>query len=216
MDSLGIDRWTHVCHDLGGFWTWEMIDCQPHRIEKLVILNTTAYEDGFRPKRAPLVGAMKGPLGPPLLRLASDPHSGPSAIKFALRRFIGDRHLLTAPVVAGYWLPFHEGTGYPLRVFAQSLESHITQFPRYSCALRRSGIPAMLIWGAGDPVMDVRKLPQQFAADLCIPPERVVILPHAGHLLMEDEPFIVSEHIAEFAWTPAHVFISDPVNVVHD
>ncbi len=203
MDFLGIDVWTQVCHDLGGFWTWEMLADQPERIEKLVILNTTAYRSGFHHRRAVQVALLDGPLGPLLLRLLRHPHMGPHVLKFAMHRFIGDPDLLTDTVLAGYWLPLHEGADFPLHVFANSLDQHLADLPRYADAVRHSGIPAMIIWGAEDPVMNVRRIPQQFVVDLAIPPERVIILPDAGHFLMEDEPFVLSEHIAAFASTPA-------------
>ena len=49
MDSLQIKNWMHVMHDAGGLWTWELFKKQPHRISKLIILNTIIYEQGFVP-----------------------------------------------------------------------------------------------------------------------------------------------------------------------
>ena len=198
MDSLGIESWTKVCHDLGGFWTWEMIGEQPWRIEKLVVLNTTAYECGFHRENARGIAMVGGPLGPKLLKILRKPCTGPEAMEYSLKKFVGDECIMTDPVVTGYWLPFYEGTGFPLRVFSQSLDGHVTQFPRYAESLRRSGIPAMLIWGALDPVMNYEELIPQFAADLKVPPERITVLADASHLVMEDYPFVVSEKVARF------------------
>ena len=47
MDALNIGTWNHVFHDAGGLWTWELAKLAPGRIEKLVVLNSIIYEDGF-------------------------------------------------------------------------------------------------------------------------------------------------------------------------
>ncbi len=49
MDNLNISTWTHVFHDAGGLWTWELIKLAPKRINKLVMLNTIVYPEGFNP-----------------------------------------------------------------------------------------------------------------------------------------------------------------------
>jgi len=49
MRALGIPRWTQVVHDLGGPWTWELADRHPETLNGLVIMNTTAYREGFAP-----------------------------------------------------------------------------------------------------------------------------------------------------------------------
>ncbi|MEM9022247.1 MAG: alpha/beta fold hydrolase [Bacteroidota bacterium] len=46
MDTLGIARWTHVCHDVGGLWTWQLLHAQPERVEKLVILTPSPTKKG--------------------------------------------------------------------------------------------------------------------------------------------------------------------------
>jgi haloalkane dehalogenase len=58
MENLGIASWTQVCHDLGGPWTFEMLIKYPDSINKLVILNTSAYLEGFHPP-----GMLAGPMG---------------------------------------------------------------------------------------------------------------------------------------------------------
>ena len=49
MDSLMLKNWTHVFHDAGGLWTWELLKKQPNRINRLIILNTIIYKEGFKP-----------------------------------------------------------------------------------------------------------------------------------------------------------------------
>ncbi len=49
MDFLAVDSWSHVVHDAGGLWTWELFKQAPDRINKLVILNTVINDEGFYP-----------------------------------------------------------------------------------------------------------------------------------------------------------------------
>lgn len=49
MDGLSIDHWTQVLHDVGGPITWEMLMISPDHIERLVLLNTFAYQVGWHP-----------------------------------------------------------------------------------------------------------------------------------------------------------------------
>jgi pimeloyl-ACP methyl ester carboxylesterase len=49
MNALEIDQWTHLMHDVGGLWTWALLDEAPNRIDQLILLNTIVYEEGFNP-----------------------------------------------------------------------------------------------------------------------------------------------------------------------
>lgn len=49
MNYLKINTWTHVTHDAGGLWTWELLKQDKKRVAKLILLNTIVYEEGFHP-----------------------------------------------------------------------------------------------------------------------------------------------------------------------
>ncbi|MEH6537660.1 MAG: alpha/beta hydrolase [Psychroserpens sp.] len=49
MTHLKIDQWTHMFHDAGGLWTWELLQLKPNAIKQLVILNTIILKSGFTP-----------------------------------------------------------------------------------------------------------------------------------------------------------------------
>ncbi|WP_298761615.1 alpha/beta hydrolase [uncultured Psychroserpens sp.] len=49
MEHLSINKWTHMLHDAGGLWTWELLKQQPKSIKLLIILNTIILKPGFTP-----------------------------------------------------------------------------------------------------------------------------------------------------------------------
>lgn len=200
MQGLGVEKWTHVCHDLGGPWTWEIADREPQHFERLVILNTTAYRDGWRPPWEMRV--MGSPLGPALMGLIRQRTIGPMVLGMLFRPFVAHPERIDASVVEGYWLPVSEGLTHAVRQFTTTFDFTFAQLERYGAALRRLNVPTMLIWGKRDPVLDYVKMPGQFARDLRIPPERIHILDDASHFLQEDQPETIARLAGEFAAAP--------------
>jgi len=195
MRHLGLSRWTQVCHDMGGPWTWEILDLEPERIERLVILNTTAY----RGPRPPLsVRMMGGPLGAPALWAMGHHALGPALVGSFFKSFVAHPEDLSRAAIEGYWRPFREGTTRAFRQFAKSFDHTFAQSDRYRAALRRADMPAMIIWGQRDPILSHAELPARFARDLRIPPERISILADASHFLQEDQPDAIAQRIVEF------------------
>lgn len=196
MDRLGIGRWTQVAHDLGGPWTWELIDRATDRIEGLVILNTSAYREGFKPPL--MVKMMASPLGSLMLSLMAGGFLGPAMVGAFFRTYTGDSTVIDREAVEGYWLPLHEGTTRPFRQFVGNFSHLYAQFDRYHEAFRRLKAPASIIWGNRDRVSNAALLAPQFAADLRIPQESIHILEDANHFLQEDGAAEVAELIAKF------------------
>lgn len=195
MQSLGIAHWTQVVHDLGGPWTWELADQTPDALSGLVIMNTTAYRDGLVPPAMMKVAG--GPIGPFMAFMMRNRVTGPSQVRSLLRQFTAYPDNITENEVQGYWLSMQEGTTHAFLAFARAFPWWFAQFDRYGAALRRLNIPAATIWGKHDAVLDVHKLPPQFARDLHIP----VAQQHsvdAGHFLQEDQPVEVARLLLQF------------------
>lgn len=196
LDALQAQRVTLVVHDLGGPWGAEIIDRAPERIKRVVILNTSVYQDGFRPPA--MIKLLGSPLGALPLRLMGSRSLGPVLLKAFFTRFVGHPEVMDTAAVEGYWLPMHEGTIRPFRQFAGNFARLFQQFPRYQAAFQRLSVPAMIVWGKHDPVVSYQKLPQQFARDLRIPAARVHILADANHFLAEDKAPELAEHLVRF------------------
>lgn len=196
LDQLGIQKWTQVAHDLGGPWTWEVVDRATDRIQRLIILNTSAYRDGFNPPA--MVKMMATPMGNMMLGMMANKVTGPFMVGTFFRMFTGNSAVIDADAVQGYWLPLHEGTTRPFRQFVGNFDHLYAQFDRYQAAFRRLNVPVLIIWGKKDQVVNVTKLAPQFASDLRVPQENIHIFEDANHFLAEDKAPAIAEKIKKF------------------
>ena len=196
MDHLGIQQWTQIGHDLGGPWTCEVVDRATDRLQGLIILNTSAYRDGFKPPA--MIKMMGGPIGPLMLNMMGSRVTGPLMMTGFFKMFVGHAQVIDRAAVEGYWLPLHEGTTRPFRQFTSNFPQMFAQFDRYQAALRRLNKPALIMWGKKDAVLDHVKLPAQFARDLRVPPERVIVFDDANHFLQEDKAGPIAANIVKF------------------
>ncbi len=196
LDQLGIQKWTQVGHDLGGPWTWEVIDRATDRIERLIIMNTSAYRDGFNPPA--MVKMMATPMGHMMLVMMANKVTGPFMVGTFFRMFTGNSAVIDSDAVEGYWRPMNEGTTRPFRQFVTNFENLYAQFDRYHAAFRRLNVPVLIIWGKKDEVVNAAKLTPQFASDLRIPRENIHILEDANHFLPEDKASEIAGKIKDF------------------
>lgn len=144
MASLGLSSWVQVAHDLGGPWTWELAHAYPECLRGLVVMNTTAYRDGFVPPA--IMKLAGGAMGGMMAFMMGNRVTGPSQIKSLFRQFMARRDLITTELVQGHALPMQEGTTRAFLAFARGFDWWFQQFDRYSAALaplmfplRRSG-----------------------------------------------------------------------------
>ena len=190
LDHLGIEKWTHVSHDLGGPWTFELIPMSKGRIKRYVQLNSPAYRYGWNPP--PEVRLMGKGTGGLFTFMLTNRLFGRAFSKNAMAGFVHKKELFTQIVSDGYFLPLMEKNGTKAwRNFVQNIERLFTYLPRYAENLRSLGdanVPAMLAWGTRDTVLDYDKLPVQYACDLKIPPEDMHFFDDAHHFLQEDVP----------------------------
>lgn len=195
MLSLGLQRWTQVVHDLGGPWTWELADRYPETLAGLIVMNTTAYVDGFNPPS--IMKLAGGPIGGFMGFMMANRITGPGQVGSLFKQMMAHPERIDRTIIHGHWLPVKEGGGRAFLAFAREFPWWFRQFARYQSALLRLDIPSATIWGKRDAVLDVTQLPLSFARDLRIPPERRHVL-DAGHFLQEDEPAEVARLILSF------------------
>lgn len=192
MHHLEINTWTHVCHDAGGLWTWEMLQQDPNGPIRLVILDTIIYEDGFQPP----MRFEKNFLTKVYTALYSWGPTHKLMINATMKNGLSKNIKLTKKDKKGYWVPMKEGANRALFYFFTQTCNALPD--DYDDLLRSMQIPAMVIWGKKDSMLHWEPQALNVMADLRIDPANVHILPEAGHFIQEEEPAAIADWIIGF------------------
>lgn len=189
MTALRVARGIIVGIDIGGDVALRLAATRPERVEKLVLINTPAFDEipgrditqmqrstakfAFRTTRgilgaAPLVeGVLKGSV--------SDPETQ-----------------MPVKLIARYLAPFvgKDGVNHLL-----TLASSITGDDMEEVDLKTIHVPALIVWGEADQWLDP-KLPDRLVNAL--PDGRLVRLAGVGRLVPEENPEQMSELLLDF------------------
>lgn len=189
MDHLSIDTWSHVMHDAGGLWTWEMLQYSPDRIDNLIVLNSIIYEAGFDPPmrmkpglfaKVSMWGYRNGVTTGTLLK---------NLFKAGL-----NEDDLAKEEVEGYRKPLVEGkTKAMYYFFTQTCNA----LPDYTDVLQNVKVPVMIIWGENDEMLQWEPQSSQVMRDLRVASDDVHIL-DAKHFVQEEKPEKINHLILEF------------------
>jgi len=191
LDALGIGD-THLCvHDLGGPVGLYWMVRHPHRVQKLVVLNTLVY-----PETSSAVKLFLLALKTPGLR---DYLVSPKGIVAAMKLGVVNKGRLNREVLTPYTAPFTDPAARKALLKAASglgmggLAQIARALPGYGASVR-------LIYGEKDRALpDIAKTMRRLQRDH--PEARLTALPNCGHFLQEDEPQRVAELISEFLST---------------
>jgi haloalkane dehalogenase len=194
MDSIGINEWTHVCHDGGGLWTWEFLKNNPGHINKLVILNSIIFDEGFNPP----MQMKKNGFTKAYTKLYTMGISRKSTIEGTLRNGLSRPKEVCTPVMTDGYLKPMKGKAH--RALYQFFSNANTKMlPDYTSVLENAKMPAMVIWGAKDKILVWETQKEKVKAALTLKDENIHILPNATHFIQEEEPNQISNWIASFA-----------------
>lgn len=189
MTALRVARGIIVGIDIGGDVALRLAATRPERVEKLVLINTPAFDEipgrditqmqrstakfAFRTTRgilgaAPLIeGVLKGSVSNPETQMP-------------------------VKLIARYLAPFvgKDGVNHLL-----TLASSISEDDMEEVDLKTIHVPALIVWGEADQWLDP-KLPDRLVNAL--PDGRLVRLPGVGRLVPEENPEQMSELLLDF------------------
>ncbi len=204
LDTLGLDRVSVVGHDHGGAVAQMLAARHPERIDRLVLCNVEAYDNWPSADERPIVALTQLPLvGGVVMRALGT--------RTALRLTLGIGHavnntaVLDDELVDGYLranLSDAHRRAKTARFIAGQLDPDNNRWTaKIIDDLRRFDRPILLLWGADDPHFGPAWA-ERLRHDLP-GPVTLELLPDTGHLLMEERPDEVAEHITRFLATPA-------------
>jgi haloalkane dehalogenase len=195
LKLLAIENFHLVAHDMGGLVGFELMVTDQHRIQSFLVLNTTAYKEGFTPP--PEMGMLAGPMGGFMTFMMSNRATGKMLTAKFLKDNMGQPHKLDKSAQENYWWPMYEGATQPMRAVAKSFDQIMARYTVYQTALRQYSGAARLLWGAKDKVLNFEKLSAQFAGDLKLSADKIQSIKNAGHFLQEDFPEQVADTILQ-------------------
>lgn len=189
MDHLNINSWTHVMHDAGGLWTWELISHSTDKIDNLIILNSVIYEDGFHPPMRMKPGIFA--------KIAMWGYNNGITTKTLLNKLFDmglNEDNLTKADVEGYKKPLLENkTKAMYYFFTQTCNA----LPEYSTVLQNLDVPVAVIWGQNDEMLQWKPQSDQVIKDLRIKNKNIHLL-DATHFIQEEKPDEINEIIINF------------------
>ncbi len=189
MDFLKIDKWSHVFHDAGGLWTWELLSLAPHRVSKLIILNSVIYEEGFKPP----IRFKKGFLAKFVMKLYSYSLTNGVLLNGLFNQSL-IKNTLSNDDLMGYRTPLLEGkTGAMYHFFSNSCND----LPNYQEVIKSLSIPKLLIWGKHDKFLVIDKMMEQVKLDMGIEDSNIHII-EAKHYIQEEKPEKINDLILKF------------------
>jgi pimeloyl-ACP methyl ester carboxylesterase len=189
MDHLKIEKWTHITHDAGGLWTCELMLQDSKRIEKLVLLNTIIYEEGFDPP----IRFRKGIIA----RTAMWSYRNGITTNMMLKNLFKSgmtENTLNKTDIEGYKRPLLEGKTKAMYYF---FTQTCNILPNYQPMIQEMKVPTAIIWGENDTFLLIKPQQEALQKDLDIKDENIHLL-DARHFIQEEKPVKVVSLILEF------------------
>lgn len=208
LDALELDRVSVVGHDHGGAVAQLLAARHPERIERLVLCDVEAYDNWPSADERPFVRITQIPgIGRVVMRL----YGTPTVLRLvlAMAHAVKNKDVLDRELVAGYVRANLSDThkrAKTARFLAGQVDPANNNWTSAILDdLRRFDHSTLLLWGEDDPHFG-----PQWAKRLRDDIPGVVdltILADAGHLLMEERPEDVAQHILEFLDLPTPTLV---------
>lgn len=180
-EHLMFDEWSHVVHDFGGPITWEMMEDPRFHIDRLIILDTFAFEEGWSPGLNVVTKqAMKIETSRPFDR---------AFYTMAIKGMVQDPAVANEEMIHGYCQPLTDGGGFTYETLYFQANELKKELPRYQRNLARyEDGDVKIIWGKHDPFLSSASQLYQFKQLLGVGDEDVLLLESAKHLIADEEP----------------------------
>ncbi len=188
MNHLKIENWTHVMHDAGGLWTWELFELAPNKIKNLVILNTIIYEEGFDPP----IRFEEGVLAKTAMWSYRSSITNNMMLKGLFKSGMTE-NTLTKTDIEGYKKPLSEGKTKAMYYF---FTQTCNKLKNYKATLFKINIPITVVWGKNDDFLKWNPQSTRVIKDLNISPENIHLI-DAKHFIQEERPELISKIIRD-------------------
>jgi len=189
MTALRVARGIIVGVDIGGDVALRLAATRPERVEKLVLINTPAFDE--LPARD--ITQMQRSTAKFAFRTTRGVLGAAPLIEGVLKGSVSDpEQRMPMKLIARYLAPFagRDGVNHLL-----ALASSISGDDIEDIDLKTIHVPALIVWGEADEWVDA-KMPDRLVNAL--PDGRLVRLPGIGRLVPEEAPEQMSELLLDF------------------
>jgi pimeloyl-ACP methyl ester carboxylesterase len=185
LEKLGYEQIILIGHSMGGQIALNISYQKPVLVEKIVLLCSSGY---LKPSKPALIASSYIPF----FYLYVKFWLARTGIMKNLRNVVHDHSLIDDAMVTGYLQPFIENNEIfkGLTKMIRDREGDLSVE-----ALQKIETPCLLIWGDHDRVVPLH-IGKQLRKDL--PHSQLIILENTGHLVPEERPEEVYQHIKDF------------------
>lgn len=185
LTKLNVHQYIIAGNSLGGGVAWNQSLLHPDKVKKIILINSIGYPKinekgiiGFKLASLPVIGDLMSWITPKFIvrKSLENAYSDPSKVNAEMV----NRH---------YDLLLREGNRKALLSIFQNRQTHPFE------KIKQVNVPALIIWGKDDRLIDVGNA-LRFQVD--IKNSRLLIIPHSGHVPMEETPDEVNTAILEF------------------
>jgi pimeloyl-ACP methyl ester carboxylesterase len=189
MNGLEINKWTHVTHDAGGLWTWEIFKQDNERIEKLILLNTIVYKEGFNPP----IRMKKGFFAKTSMWMYRNGITTNMLLKGLFKKGLKENNLSKIDI-EGYKTPLRQGKTKGMYYF---FSKTCNSFPKYDSIFKSLDIPVSIIWGKHDQMLQITPQKQMIIDAMKIEEKNIHEI-DAKHFIQEEKPNEINKIIVAF------------------
>jgi pimeloyl-ACP methyl ester carboxylesterase len=192
VDALGLERYHLLVHDIGGPVGFELAAAHGSRVRSLLLLNTIVDADRFRRPlfMEPFAHRRAGPAW-----LAAMTPVTFRAITYA--GLLRDHSSMSPAEITAYLALLKRGDGGAAFLqIMRGFERTPAKGALYRGVLAEAPYPTGLLWGANDPGLRISQHGEQARAAIGAP--AIPAVP-GKHLLPEEQPAAVAEHVAALA-----------------
>lgn len=189
MTALRVARGIIVGVDIGGDVALRLAATRPERVEKLVLINTPAFDE--IPARD--ITQMQRSTAKFAFRTTRGVLGAAPLIEGVLKRSVANpEQNMPVKLIARYLAPFagRDGVNHLL-----ALASSINEDDLEDIDLKTIHVPALIVWGEADEFIDSKTADRLVNA---LPDGRLVRLPGIGRLVPEESPEQMSELLLDF------------------